>query len=104
MNAGLHFICLCSGWNTLTGSSLPLELQTTQLGSSVSTTTLAHPRKTRMVPAWLSGLICGSLFWHRCPTSAEICGGASLALEELVVQGKAIEMVQGEEWEEGEEW
>ena len=31
-------------------------------------------------------------------------GGASLALEELVVQGKVIEMVQGEQWEEGEEW
>jgi len=44
-------------------------------------------------------------FWHRCPCQwGDMRGGASLALEELVVQGKVIEMVQGEQWEEGEEW
>lgn len=44
------------------------------------------------------------IFGTGAPPVRRYAGGASLALEELVVQGKAIEMVQGEEWEEGEEW
>lgn len=98
------FICLCSD-ETLTGSYLPHDSKPHSWVPGISTTTLTHPRKTEMVSCmviWphLQFLIFGT----GAPPVQRYVGGASLALEELVVQGKAIEMVQGEEWEEGEEW